>query len=248
MKTITSLHNQTVQHLVGLAKNRDYRKEFESLLLEGKNAIVDVSKSLKPKRIVITEGFELPEQLKICEVLQVTPAIMQKISSVKSPEGIIAEFPFPKMLSLDKKRKIVALDRVRDPGNLGTLLRTALALGWDGVFLLPECADPFNEKALRASKGATFFLPIQQGSWDNLSELSKNNHLPIFVADSKGVNIQIQQKNPACILLLGNEADGVKIPDTITHTTISIPMGEEMNSLNVAAAGAILMYALQDGK
>ncbi len=245
MKTISSIHNPIVQHLVGLAKNSDYRRECKSLLLEGKNAIQDLGRVIKITRLIVTDQTLIPENLPYNEVLIVSDAIMKKISSVKTSEGMIAEFPFPEMVPLTQKKRIIALDRVRDPGNLGTILRSALALGWDGLFLLPGCTDPFGDKALRAAKGATFQLPIQQGSWEELERLIHANQMIPLVADFGGEHNLSHFCPDSLALILGNEGEGIQIPKTLQAAVVSIPTSSSMPSLNVAIAGGILMHLLR---
>jgi TrmH family RNA methyltransferase len=139
------------------------------------------------------------------------------------------------------------LDRISDPGNLGTLLRTALALGWEGAFLTPHSADPFNDKAIRASKGACFFLPLQEGSYEELEELLKENQITAYVADLKGTSLpNLKVKHPLA-LILGNESLGPSAWAKQHGSAISIPMKKDVESLNVASAGAILMYELIQG-
>ena len=119
-------------------------------------------------------------------------------------------------------------------------MRTALALGWDGAFLTPTTTDPFNEKALRAAKGATFKLPFTQGTY----ELFALGALPFFAADAKGKNVQLCSFPDTLILALGNETHGLSEPVKEKAERIAIPLQPSMESLNVASAGAILMYLL----
>ena len=85
---------------------------------------------------------------------------MKKISGMQTPEGLVVEIEMPKPAPLEGLKYLLALDGVSDPGNVGALLRTALALGWQGIFILDESCDPFNDKALRSARGATFRLPL----------------------------------------------------------------------------------------
>ena len=244
MKTISSIHNEMVQHLIGLKNNSDYRKECKSLLLEGKNAILDVQKKVAVTRLIVTSQTLVPPELSALEILVVSESIMHKLTSVKTSEGIIAELPFPSMQPLDQKKRIVALDRVRDPGNIGTIIRSALALCWDGIFFLPGCCDPFGDKALRSAKGATFHIPLFMGTWEELQKLGASNGHSFFVADMGGSTPSLKKADTKCILILGNEGEGVSIPNSFEYKVLSIPTNTSMESLNVAVAGGILMYLL----
>lgn len=214
---ITSLDNPLVKHFVKLRCKKSYREEHNSLLVASKKLIDELSQVVEPKK-VLTEASE---------------AVFCKITGQKSPEMIVAEFPLPEPSSLSGLDHLLVLDAVQDPGNLGTLVRTALALGWDGVLFLEGCCDPFNEKAFSASRGALFRLPFAFGSLDLIDT-------PILVADLEGVKPEYRKR---CALVLGNEGSG----SSIAGEKVTIPHKGEMESLNVAAAGSILMYALNDG-
>jgi RNA methyltransferase, TrmH family len=236
-KKIESLQHPLIKHLVKLRQDRAYRYTCKRVFVEGKNLINEL-----PHAIAIV-GIEdnFPPHLKSCERVVVTPAVMQKISAVKTPEGLIAEVEMPPNQSMLEKEFILAIDGVSDPGNLGTLLRTALALGWEGAFILEGSCDPYNEKALRAAKGATFRLPLCQGSWDELMKIPK----PRYVADLQGESIKDYRPKKGAILVLGKESLGVSPLAKKECTPLTIPMSGAMESLNVAAAGAILMYAMK---
>jgi TrmH family RNA methyltransferase len=145
----------------------------------------------------------------------------------------------------------------------GTLLRTALALGWDGAYLLPGCADPFNDKSLRASRGAVFKLPLATGQLQGWRSVAAAHSLASLAAEphrarpgfgssgqsaSRHAGAQPQVAGDARVgLVLGSEGQGLS-EEVLRHCVpVAIPMPGEMESLNVAAAGAILMFALSSG-
>ena len=228
--------------LVKLRTSNAYRKEKQRVLLEGYNCIQDVVKVHVPLRVFVTENCtkKLPVS---CPTYVVTDEVMKKISSVKTPEGIVAEFSMPPMHTLSRMTHIIVCDTVSDPGNLGTLIRTAYALGWEGIFLLEGSCDLFNDKALRAAKGATFMLPWRRGSWEELSVLIAENQLTLLVADMKGEPPE-HFSGKRVALLLGNEAHGIR-GATSDYEKVAISMHGAIDSLNVAIAGAILMYTLR---
>ncbi len=245
MKEITSPQNSLVKHLVKLRQNRDYREEHQTVLIEGLKLVHEISPLIPVQKILTVDLSLLPKNLSCNESFLVTPEIMQKITEMQSPEGLIAEVEMPKPCTLQNKRYLLALDRVNDPGNLGTLLRTALALGWEGVFILPNCCDPFNDKALRAAKGATFRLPFRQGNWKELQSLISENQLIPIAADIEGVSLNEFKAADRLLLVLGNEARGLSLEAKKLCQKITIPMCGDMESLNVSIAGGILMYALK---
>ena len=241
-KLLTSLQNPAVKHLVKLRNDPKYRYEQQSLIVEGCKLIREIIPYIK--RIYIEESFkDFPEN--VPETWIVSDAVMKKISGMTSPEGIVAEVCMPAFSSLKNMRYILALDGINDPGNLGTLMRTALALGWDGAYFLPDCCDPFNEKAVRSARGAQFRLPFARGSAAELHRLAIENNLTIYVADLQGSSPEIIAKEAGKILVLGNEARGASEEIGRFATRITIPMPGEMESLNVGIAGGILMYELK---
>lgn len=196
------------------------------------------------KTLILLDGTAVPENLEVETTVIVTQEILEKISGTKTPESYLAEIPFPTSSSLKGKTKLLALDGISDPGNVGTLVRTALALGFEGIFLTSGSANPFNDKALRASKGAALHLPIQIGTEEKLLTLIEENQLTPYVADSKGTT-DATFSSPL-ILILGSEAHGPSTTLKNRGTLISIPMNDQIESLNVAVAGGILMNKIQE--
>lgn len=244
-KKITSLQHPVIKHLTKLRVNSDYRFEHHSAVVEGRKLVNELCLQSIPKLVLATEENLIPAKIPAENVLVVTPEMMDKITGMKHSEGILAEVPLPAQSSLDKKKYILALDEINDPGNMGTLLRTALALGWEGAFILEGSCDPFNEKAVRASRGAVFRLPLFQGKWDALEALIKNNSLVPIAADLNGTDLkQMDNKGKGCVLVLGNEAHGPSKKADALCQKVTIPMLGPMESLNVGVAGGILMYNL----
>jgi len=171
----------------------------------------------------------------------VTPEILKKITGLVTPEGVAAEVALPEPANLTGKKWVVVFDAIADPGNVGTLLRTALALGWEGVFLMEGTADPFNEKALRAARGASFHLPLAFGTVAELKKLAEGR--TVYVADIQGHPLE-KGRSPA-LLILGSESHGPSQAVQQLGKPVTIPMAGPMESLNVATAGGILMYTLK---
>lgn len=240
-REITSLQHPIVKHLVKLREDSQYRLEQRSLVLEGSKPIQEVQKHVK--RIFYTAS-EQPIYSSAAEEWVVTEGILKKISGLNSPEGIVAEVEMPLNANLDDCSFLVVLDCISDPGNMGTLLRTALAFGWEGVFILDGSCDHYNEKVLRAARGAHFKLPIRKGSVDDLQQLIKKQQYQVLIADLKGENPEAIPSTSKRILVLGNEAHGPLLELRRLGQLVSLPMKGEMESLNVAVAGGVLMYLL----
>ena len=236
-KEITSLQHPIVKEFVKLRTNRKFRYEKKSVVIAGKKQVQEAT--LLERVLILKDSPVATPAAK--EVFFVTESILKKVTGLEAPEALAATTPMPSWQNLGKKRWILVLDGVADPGNMGTLLRTALALGWEGAFLTDRCVDPLNEKALRAAKGATFRLPLQMGSIETLLALKEETGHIGLIADIEGKPLSGLSPPDGCLLVLGNEASGVSRELKSSFTSVSIPMNQ-MESLNVAAAGAIIMY------
>lgn len=239
MKEVFSTSHDLVKHWVRLQKERSYRHEVGRVLVEGKNALRDLLVRHRPVRLMVTER-QLPYFDELCdECIVISEAVAQKISDLESPEGCCAEFALPQPPKQPVLEKVVILDRLQDPGNVGTLLRTCLAFGVQTVICIEPSCDPWNPKVIRAAKGAQFDLSLLLCSWDRLPQLG-----PLLVADAAGVDVRTVPRLDRWALVLGNEAHGAEIPLYVPKTVLSITMSGPMESLNVAQAGAILLYVL----
>ena len=241
---IASAQNVLVKHLVKLRENKHYREKCGSILVSGIKLIREIAVQTPPNKLFVLDPLD---SFLDVPTYQISPAVLKKITGLPSPEPIAAEFPLPPQSSMEKRAPILVLDAIRDPGNLGTLLRTSLAFGWGGVFFLPTCVDPFNEKVIRSSRGALFRLPWKIGTWEDLSKLKETEKLTAYIADIEGEALTSIQKEKNLLLILSNEAHGVCQQGEAFGKKITIPMEEKMESLNVSVAGAILMYFLKVG-
>lgn len=200
--------------------------------------VKEAAERLAIKQLLATEEALIPAGL---TGQLVAPALMKKMSSQVAPEGVIAEVEFALSPALQHERYLLVLDNLQDPGNVGALVRTALALGWEAVVLLGSTTDPFSPKALRAAKGATFRMPIVSMTPQQLATYCQG--LPLIAADAQG---RVFSRVGPCALILGNEGQGLSpaVLQLDLHK-VSIPLVGDMESLNVAAAGAILLQGLK---
>ncbi|SRR5581483_5800567 len=243
-KEITSLQHPLVKHLVNLRQDRNYRYTFKRVLLSGRKLIKELSRTTRLHTLLLEKGT-LPS-VEADEVIYTTPEILKKVTGLENPEPIAAEIAMPEVQDLSSANFLLILDRISDPGNLGTLLRTARALGWDGAFLTQGSTDPYNEKTLRAAKGATFTLPWRSGTWEELDTLLNNKPFTVLAADASGKTLNGCVFSSPLALILGNESHGVSLEIKKNVESIAIPMMGRMESLNVASAGAILMHDLKE--
>jgi TrmH family RNA methyltransferase len=224
------------KHFLQLKKDKTYRDENQSVLIESSKLIKELNEKKLVKNIISSNPDLVPKDFPQDKLLIVSSTIIERITLLEKSEGILAEVEKPKYQSLKDKKRIIAFDGLQDPGNLGTLLRSALAFGFDGALLINNTCDPFNDKALRAARGATFFLPIQQHHLEELTDFD------VLIADLEGEQTEKINLKEKFILVLGNEAHGPS--KELIGTKVTLPMHNKVESLNVAVAGSILMYLL----
>lgn len=232
-KKITSLQHSLVKHWTDLRERRSYREETQRVLVSGEK----MARELQPKVLITLE----PTLVAADEHYLVTETILKKITGLENPDGFAAEVPLPPPQDLKSKKFLVILDQLGDPGNLGTLLRTALALRWEGVILTPGTVDLFNDKALRAAKGATFSLPYARLTIEEIAQLKTH----FYTADLHGTALPHAVFKPPLALILSHEGRGPGSWSSSFAQKITIPMSDQVESLNVAASGAILLYAMR---
>lgn len=245
MSNIKSVQHPFVKFCVKIREDRNFRTLHSLVLVHGKKMVAEIGLQHKAHSLLLEEGESAPN-IASEQIVYVTNPILKKITGVQTAEKIAALFPKPQETVLTSCSKILVLDQINDPGNLGTLIRTALAFGWEGVLFLGNCCDPFNEKALRASKGAIFRIPFQSLPLEELELYLKKTTWKWIGADLSGIPPDNLQDRKKIALVIGSESHGIS-PQTekLLHTKVSLPMSQKMESLNAAIAGGILMYLLQ---
>jgi TrmH family RNA methyltransferase len=174
---------------------------------------------------------------------EVAGDLLQKLSDTETPQGVLAvldftDLPFPKSLNF-----VLIPDQIRDPGNLGTLLRTAAATGVQAILLPPETTDAFAPKVLRSGMGAHFRLPIHSMTWEEIEQVSKSANLKLYIADMDGPSCWETDLHQPLALIIGGEAEGAsEDARKLTTQKISIPMAGNVESLNAGVAGSLLMF------
>ena len=233
---LTSRSNEKIKHVVAL-RNKKVRKEEGLFVSEGKKAMEMAKASGLLVEVYTTKTLNLPSDIR---QYIINKDLLDKISLSVNPEGIVFISKMPD-IPLKKHEKYLYLENIQDPGNLGTLIRTALALGYDAVFLSENSCDTFNDKAIAASKGSLFNMPV---IFRDISEFLGNREIIVSTLSDDSIDIDDYYPTKPFILVLGNEAHGVKQETLdIASAKVKIPMSG-IDSLNVAQAGAILMYTL----
>ncbi|MCB1134897.1 MAG: RNA methyltransferase [Chlamydiia bacterium] len=232
-----------MKHWTKLRTHRRYREETGSVLVNHSAVLRDLPANRTAKALIVLDAQSSGE-MQAERVYQVTPELMQKITGLPHAPDAVAELALPLNTDLQSCQAVLVLDGIADPGNLGTLLRSALALGFDGVFCLDGTADPFGSKALAAGKGAAFHLPMQEGSAESLQKLLQQGGHELLLADLEGEDASQCHGRQPFALCLGSEVEGIRPALHSLGRKVTIPMKREMESLNVAVAGGILMYLL----
>ena len=237
-------------------KQKKYRKAESLFIAEGKRLVDEGLKSdFECLRVFTTNHFNDTEEKFIAEIAKLNISIdkiseydLAKLSSTKNPQGIIAIFKIKDTHpNIIKNEPIIALEYISDPGNMGTILRSCDWFGIKNVLISKESADIFNPKVLRASMGAVFNLNRIDNInlTDELEKLQKKNYLT-FYADMKGINYKkiVWQKNT--VVTFCNEANGPsKALKETCETSLTIPKKGKIESLNVAAAAAVIISEMQ---
>ncbi|KAL5216980.1 hypothetical protein ABZP36_017664 [Zizania latifolia] len=276
-KQVASLANPLVKHCVKLRLSAAYRRSCRRILLVGLAPILEMCRfELSAiENLLLLDGVELPDELYEFSgnVVYVSAAVMKKVSGMQSVDSTeaIAIMHMPKYFCdrdddqsdavLDglfrSAKRVLVLDGIQDPGNLGTLIRSACAFKWDGVFLLPACCDPFNEKALRAARGASLQLPVVSGNWSDLRALMTKYDIKMLAghpeSSSNGsertctLSIQLADSliSESLCLVLGSEGSGLSAETLQACELVNIPMEGTFESLNVSVAGGIFLFMLQ---
>lgn len=243
-KHIQSLQHPIVKKMYKLRKDKEFRYLEREVFVLGKKMVNELSKKITP-HIFFTYDKNWATYPS-CPSYLITPQIMQKISGVKNPEEVAAVFPLPSPTDLTGMSSFLVLDHIKDPGNMGTLFRTALGLGFEGIILLENCVDPFNDKALRSAKGASFFLPYSTMNKKSYIAWAIKRNISSYIADIRGKDPGSISYKPPLSLILSNESEGVSDWPK-EFLSVAITMEKSVESLNVAISGAILMYVMKNG-
>jgi RNA methyltransferase, TrmH family len=249
MSLITSPDNARVKLARGLQRQAKIRRRERRLVLEGVRLLLDaVAAGAEPDYVLYPGGeaalgdviAPLADAGIAC--LPVTAALMRDLAETETPQGVLGVFPWPDLAPPPNPALIVVADGWRDPGNLGTLLRTAAAAGVDAVALVPGTVDPFNPKVLRAGMGAHFRLPLLALDWPEL--VARFSDMAVILADARGeVPYTAVDWTRPSLLVIGGEAHGFsRTAGQTPHTLVRIPMVAGTESLNAAVAAAILVY------
>ena len=253
MERITSRTNPLCTHLRKLGASASYRRREGQFLCDSPK-LVEEALRWSPdcvRVIVCTEGMDFPTVPAGIRLVEVPGEVMESVSPAKTPQGMLAICSMPKR-SLPARlegRHYVLLDGVQDPGNVGTVLRTADAFWVDGVFMVNGCADLYSPKTLRASMGAVFRCPAWSAELSDVVELLRESEIPLYGAALRDDTLDAREVNyDRVAVAIGSEGHGLSREALeLCSRTIKIPMREHCESLNAAAAATVLLWEMSKG-
>jgi RNA methyltransferase, TrmH family len=260
-KQITGFSNPTVKYLRSL-RDKKHRKRAGQFLVEGLRLLEDARASGRvPKLLVMAEGndraraghevlggLEAAVEREGGEILTTTPDILSKITGKDNPQSVAGVFDEwdTGIARLDRTAATIWMvaQALRDPGNLGTMLRTCDAVGAGGLILIDDCADPFSAEAVRASMGAVFTVPLAQARWDEFTRWLRAGPGQLVAASLRdAVPYREADYAAPCFILVGNESQGLpQAYEAECDLRVTMPMKGRADSLNAAIAGAVLAY------
>ncbi len=246
---ITSLTNDKVKLVRSLAE-RKHRVKEQRFAIEGARLIDDaLAANLTPDWIFCAERLPTRSQETLgrlkkrgVEIITVSDAVLKACSETETPQGLIAVVPFPRLTVSANPKMILVADSLRDPGNLGTLLRSAAAADVDVVLLPPETVDVYNPKVVRGAMGAHFRLPIVEVAWAEIADRVRGMNVYLAAADGE-LSYTTADWTQSSALIIGSEASGAsKDGMQLATQRISIPLSREVESLNAAVAASIILF------
>ncbi|KZE39947.1 RNA methyltransferase [Bhargavaea cecembensis] len=252
MKRIESTQNSLVKHWKKLVNTRKERDKTGEFLVEGEHLAEEaLKKEGAVLALIFREGITLPDYWETGEVqlIEITSQVEREITDTEHPQGIYAQCRIPEVSADEQEswKTLLLIDAVQDPGNIGTMIRTADAAGIDAVILGKGSADPYAPKTVRSAQGSHFHLPVIRGDLQETVLELKSRGIPVYGTALEGaVAYDDPGKGDTFALIVGNEGNGVN-PDLLAETDkkLMVPLRGLAESLNVAVATGILLYALR---
>lgn len=246
---ITSRKNPLITRVRRLLSNRGARREEGVYAGDGVKLLQEAVRWRAPlETVLFTQGAELPPIPQGVRTVELPKDVMDSVSPMESPQGALFLCRQPALALPERLEgmRYLVLDGLQDPGNVGTIWRTADAFGADGLILVNHCADPFGPKAVRASMGACFRLPVWEAEPEELTQALSRAGLPLY-ATALGPNTQDVRRADLSrgAVVIGSEGRGVsQIMLACSQGSLRIPMRERCESLNAAAAAAVVLWQM----
>ena len=249
MEQITSRKNPLIGHIRKLLLDRAYRRECGEFVGDGVKLLAEAARWNAPLTCVVcTADVALPQLPETVRVVEIPRDVMESVSPMKAPQGALFLCRMPGLAAPEKLEgnHWLVLDGLQDPGNVGTIWRTADALGADGLLLSEDCADPWNHKTVRATMGACFRLPVYQVERQALPALLERSDLPLYATALRDDTIDLRDADLSrAAVVIGSEGRGASEQLlAASGKTLKIPMRERCESLNAAAAATVVLWEM----
>lgn len=232
---INSESNEKYKYLNKLKKKK-YRKKFNSFIVESIKIVEQIPDDFECEFVFVNE--DMKDYKTDFKKIVFSNKLFDKLSLLENPEGVSALLKIKKAKEISSD-KILLLDHMQDPGNLGTIIRSAEAFSFKDIILVNNCVDLYNEKTIRASMGSIFRLNFLEL---NIDDLKKIKDYKLILADMNGKSVDYYKSCDKIILAIGNEANGIsKSLKDLSNDFVSIKMDGKIESLNAAIAASILM-------
>ena len=252
---IESRENSLVKRLVHLSNDRKFRKEMQEMVCEGEKMLGEaLSSGMDIHDILVAENAELDiALLRQAEgqgaKLYICPSsLLGKVSNVKTPQGVVfsCERPVAELRVLQDAKRLMVLEGLQDPGNLGTIIRTADAFALDGIILCEGCVDPTSPKVVRATMGAAFRMPSAAAPLEQTVTFLHEQNIPLYAAALSESSVPLTHVDlTRAAVMIGNEGRGItKKAAALCTQQIIIPMDGRAESLNASVAASIIMYEM----
>ena len=241
---ITARKNPLLQQVRKLLSSRKERLQCDLYVADGTKLLEEAVKYAHLDTVILSDGVaaDLPEHVRL---VRVPEDVMASISPMQTPQGALFLCRIPEEKPFVPQKRMLLLDGIQDPGNLGTILRTADALQVP-VVLLEGCADPYNHKTVRASMGAVFRTPPIRADWEQVKEAFAREQIPVGVTALSDTARDIRQWNLRDMaVVIGSEGQGVR-PEILEQADarLIIPMDSRCESLNAAVAATIVLWQM----
>ena len=239
MEIITSKDNERIKEINKL-KEKKYRDESNLFIVEGDHLVNEAYNSNQLQEIFALETFQSNIDIKTTII---SYDVMKKLSSMVSPSQVIGVCK--KFVPLGYGNRILILDGLQDPGNLGTIIRSAVSFNVDTIVLSNDSVDLYNDKVIRSSEGMLFHIDILRKDLNEFINELKNNNYTIYTTNVDGgttiSDIAFERK---CAIIIGQEGQGVRSIKNLADKTLYIPMNKKCESLNAGVAASIIMYEI----
>lgn len=249
VERITSRSNPLVTRLRKLNSKRSARREEGVFCGEGPKLLAEALKwGAELETVICAEGVSLPDLPPKTRVVEVPESLLSAVADTESPQGVVfvcksSGLALPE--KLEGKRYLV-LDGVQDPGNVGTIWRTADAFGADGLILCSGCADPYSPKTVRSTMGAIFRLPVYEASLEETAAKLDEAGIPLYTTALREDTVDVREVSLAkAAVIIGSEGRGVSdLALQLCKQTLKIPMTSRCESLNAAVAASVVLWEM----